>query len=413
MATDETTTDDMTLLGEYARNNSEEAFAALVSRYINLVYSVTLRQVGNAHLAEEITQVVFIILARKAGSLSSKTILPGWLCRTARYASANALTIQRRQQRREQEAHMQSLLNETESDAWQQIAPLLDGAMAQLGEKDHDAIVLRFFDGRNLKDVGLALGTSEDAAKKRVNRAVEKLRKFFTKRGVVSTTAMISGVVSANSVQAAPATLATSISAVAITKGATATCSALTLVKGTLKLMAWAKIKTATVVIVISLFMVGVGGAFYNRDTNSNMPVKNEVILIVPGESVGKIKGGMTREQVIAELGEPERTQGTIMVYDKRLGLSVAPRKTGGIAAIFCGDSAPDYPNVGVFKGRTKEGIGMKSTRAELIAAFGEPTKKESFGPKQEQLEYQPLGLIFILEDGKVFHITVNFRKTN
>src|ERR1022692_4137593 len=119
--------DDRTLLREYARNDSEEAFAALVSRHVNLVYSVALRSVRDPQLAEEITQAVFIILARKAGSLGDKTILPGWLCRTARYASANALTIQRRRQHREQEAHMQTMLNEpTTGDTWTQIAPLLD-----------------------------------------------------------------------------------------------------------------------------------------------------------------------------------------------------------------------------------------------------------------------------------------------
>src|ERR1017187_10550560 len=137
-------TDDMALLREYARRNSEEAFTMLVSRHINLVYSVALRQVRDPHLAEDITQAVFIILARKADSLGSKTILPGCLCRTARYASANALTIQRRRQRREQEAHMQSILNETANEpmpdeTWNQIAPLLDGAMEQLRQKDHDA----------------------------------------------------------------------------------------------------------------------------------------------------------------------------------------------------------------------------------------------------------------------------------
>src|ERR1017187_9190597 len=252
--------DDLTLLREYARRNSEAAFAALVSRHVNLVYSVALRQVRDAHLAEEITQAVFIILARKEDSLGDKTILSGWLCRTARYASANALTIQRRRQHREQEAHMQSILNEPANEpdeTWNQIAPLLDGAMEQLGQKDHDALVLRFFENKTFAEVGASFGASEDAAKMRVNRALEKLRKFFTKRGVSSTTAIIAGTISANSVQAAPVTLAKSVTAVAIVKGAAASGSTLTLIKGALKIMAWTKAKTIVVAGAAVLFATG------------------------------------------------------------------------------------------------------------------------------------------------------------
>src|SRR5262245_22131577 len=205
--------DDMALVQEYARDRSEQAFSTLVSRHIDLVYSVAMRQVHNTHLAEEITQVVFIILARKAAALSPKTILSGWLYRTTRYASSNALKLQNRRQQHEQEAHMQSITNESESepDAWNQIAPALDAAMAGLSEADHNAIVLRFFDGKSLREVGDAMGASEEAAKKRVNRALEKLRKFFVRRGITLSTVVIAGALSTHSLQAAPGGLAASV----------------------------------------------------------------------------------------------------------------------------------------------------------------------------------------------------------
>ncbi|HEX3890265.1 MAG TPA: sigma-70 family RNA polymerase sigma factor, partial [Verrucomicrobiae bacterium] len=228
---------------------------------------MALRQVRDTHLAEEIAQAVFIILARKAGSLGDKIILSGWLCRTARYASANALTIQRRRQQREQEAHMQSILNEAEpmhEETWNQIAPLLDGAMEKLGQKDHDALVLRFFENKTFAEVGATLGASEDAAKMRVNRALEKLRKFFTKHGVSSTTNIIAGTISANSVQPAPLALAKSVTAVAIVQGAAASGSTLTLIKGALKIMAWTKTQTAIVAGAAILLATGTTATFWH-----------------------------------------------------------------------------------------------------------------------------------------------------
>ena len=247
-------TDDMELVREFAARRSDAAFETLVSRHLNLVYSVALRQVRDPHLAQEVAQAVFIILARKAGSLGPKTILSGWLFRTAQYASADALKTQRRRQHREQEAYMQSILNRggdapsqpTDEEAWTQIAPLLDAAMLRLGEKDRNAIVLRFFENKNLREVGAALGASEDSARVRINRALEKLRKFFAKRGGCFSATVIATAVSANSVQAAPVGLAATISAAAVKSSAVA-ASTLTLVKGALKIMAWTKIKTAIV----------------------------------------------------------------------------------------------------------------------------------------------------------------------
>jgi RNA polymerase sigma factor (sigma-70 family) len=218
-------TDDMALVREYAQSNSEQAFATLVSRHVNLVYSVAVRHVRDPHLAEEITQSVFILLARKAKSLSAKTIISGWLCRTAGYVSANTLSIQRRRQSREQEAQMQTILNEPEPGVWSQIAPLLDEALNCLGQKEHDAVVLRFFDGKELKQVGAEMGTTEDAARMRVNRGLERLRKFFTNKGVTLSTTAIAGAVATNSVQAAPAGLAAIITAAALS-GTTITTAA-------------------------------------------------------------------------------------------------------------------------------------------------------------------------------------------
>jgi RNA polymerase sigma factor (sigma-70 family) len=223
--------EDMALVREFAQSNSEQAFAALVSRHVNLVYSVALRQVRNPHLAEEITQGVFIILARKAKSLSPKTILSGWLCRTARCVSTNALRTERRRQFREQEAHMQSVLNKPESGVWNQIAPLLDEALSCLGEKEHDAVVLRFFDGKELKQVGAAMGTTEDAARMRVNRGLERLREFFTKKGVTLSSTAIAGAVAANAVQAAPVGLAGSVAGTVLTSAVAGGGITATLVK--------------------------------------------------------------------------------------------------------------------------------------------------------------------------------------
>jgi RNA polymerase sigma factor (sigma-70 family) len=252
------TPDDMTLVREFAARQSETAFAALVERHVSLVHSAALRRSGDAHLAEEITQAVFIILARKAASLGPNTILPAWLYRTTRYAADNALTIQRRRRAREQEAYMQSTLQSDDTTAvWQQLAPLLEDAMDKLSERDRAPLVLRYFENRPWREVAGLMRVKEDAAQKRGLRALEKLRALFAKRGVKLTTAIIAGAVSANSVQAAPAGMAKTISLVTATKSAAASASTLTLVKGALKVMAWQK---TTIVAGVCLILILAGG---------------------------------------------------------------------------------------------------------------------------------------------------------
>ena len=236
---------DAQLLERFVRNECEEAFAALVTRHIHLVHSVALRHTNNPHHAEEITQAVFIILARKARSLSAGIVLPGWLYRTAWLTAGNFKRAEWRRTRREQEAFMQTRPEETPTwRAWEELSPFLDEAMARLNRSDRDALVLRYFQCRSLHEVGKALGLEERAAQKRVSRALEKLRRSLSKHGAASTAASIGILVSANSTQAAPTALATSISAAAL-KGSTVAASTLTLVKGTLHSMTWMKLKTA------------------------------------------------------------------------------------------------------------------------------------------------------------------------
>jgi len=210
---------DNELLRDYARDRSESAFTELVRRHVDMVYSAALREThGDAPLAEDITQAVFSEVARKAFQLCSHPALAGWLYTCVRQMTANARRAEDRRLRRELEAHTMNEVfshDSLESD-WRQIQPMLDDAMHELDEADRAAVVLRFFEDRSHKEVGLALGFSESAARKRVDRALERLRTALAKRGVTTAASGIAVVISANAVQAAPVGLAVTISTAAL-----------------------------------------------------------------------------------------------------------------------------------------------------------------------------------------------------
>ncbi|HUJ71377.1 MAG TPA: sigma-70 family RNA polymerase sigma factor, partial [Verrucomicrobiae bacterium] len=213
-------TDDRNLLRQYAERRSQDAFAALVSRHVNLVYSVALRTVRSPQLAEEVAQSAFTDLARQAHRLAPDTILTAWLYQVARRTAIDVVRHESRRQLRERVAHELTVMNATAVD-WKHVEPLLDEAMHALDDTDRAAVLLRYFENKSLREVGQTLGRTEDAAQKRVSRAVECLREFFAKRGVAVGAGGLAVVISANAVQAAPAGLAATISSVAVLAGTT------------------------------------------------------------------------------------------------------------------------------------------------------------------------------------------------
>ena len=211
---------DQQLLRDYAERRTEAAFAELVRRHVDLVYSAALRMVRDAHLAEDVTQGAFVALAQNAGQLADRSVLSGWLHRTAQNLAANAVRSEVRRRDREQEAVAMNELFAPEPNAiWEHIAPQLDAALGELSEPDRDALLLRYFERKSAREMAQTLGTTEDAAQKRVSRAVERLREFLSKRGVAVGASGLVVVIAANAVQAAPVGLAATIATAAVLAG--------------------------------------------------------------------------------------------------------------------------------------------------------------------------------------------------
>ncbi len=209
--------DDAQLLREYAEHQSEAAFAELLGRHLNLVYSTAMRRVGDAHLANDVVQTVFIELARKPWSVRDAGTLAGWLYRAAGHVASNILRSETRRRRRETEAMGMNAKNDTHP-IWQRLAPFLEESIDTLSTTEQNAVVLRFFEGKSLREVGQALSMTEDAAQKRVSRALDRMRVQLV-RGVTVSCVSMAAALATHSVQAAPVGLAATVQAAAALAG--------------------------------------------------------------------------------------------------------------------------------------------------------------------------------------------------
>ncbi|HVY71436.1 MAG TPA: sigma-70 family RNA polymerase sigma factor, partial [Verrucomicrobiae bacterium] len=262
--------DDLNLLRAYAKNRSEAAFAELVRRHLDWVYSAAWRQTGDPHLAEDVTQAVFVLLARKAGALANETILGGWLFRTTRFVAARAVRAEIRRQQREQFAvamNASDATSDPSDSAWGEISPLLDEAVATLPESDRAAVILRFYERQPMQEVGQRLGISEDAAKKRVSRAVEKLRGMLARRGLASGGVMLATVLATHAVHAAPGPLASSVLKASLAGAATAAVSP-ALVNQALTAWRWTRLKLVAGMGVVAVLLFVVINSTWRQPAN-------------------------------------------------------------------------------------------------------------------------------------------------
>jgi RNA polymerase sigma factor (sigma-70 family) len=245
----------MSILRQYVQTRSETAFKSLVDRYINIVYAAARRQTGDSHLAEDVTQAVFIVLAQRAGQIPSDRELCPWLLRTTCYCASTARRARDRRNRFENRAAAmsQNQARGDDGDEWEDVAPLLDEGLSRLRPKDRDVLLWRFFESRTAAQIGQMLGISEHAASKRVSRAIDRLRDFFTRRGVTVSGAALGGMLAVKVSEAAPAGLVGAVSSAATLGGAGTSAAAIA--KGALLMGVTAKVKAAAVAAVVALLL--------------------------------------------------------------------------------------------------------------------------------------------------------------
>ena len=279
--------DDSELLRLCGTNRSDEAFSVLVSRHLDLVYSSALRQVRDPHLAKDVAQSVFLLLAKKARTLKRETILTGWLYRTTRFIVSDTFRAENRRRAREHAAMQPLTISDphgaSHEPRWEEIEPLLDDAIATLNEQDRDLLLLRYFEKQSFKDVGRRFGINEDAAQKRVSRALEKLRAFFAARGASITTVTLGTMLSTSAVQAAPAGVLSAVLAVAAPAAAVTASFTLQSILETMALTKTKVVATAALLVAVTVPVVTQNRALQKaREENQALKAEHQQMQLPP-----------------------------------------------------------------------------------------------------------------------------------
>jgi RNA polymerase sigma factor (sigma-70 family) len=405
-------TEDAELLRRYAEERSESAFAELVQRHLGLVYSVALRQVeGDAHLAQEVTQKVFTDLARKASPLVRHPVLSGWLYRGTQFAAIDAMRSERRRRAREQEAqsmHEFAIAPDSDTDG-EKLRPVLDLVMGELNDRDRDAVMLRFFEGRPFADVGQKLRLTDDAARMRVERALDKMRTLLAKRGVTSTTAALTVALANQAAVVAPAGLAATVTGAALagTMGGGAAASVATL-------MSMTKLQIG---IIGTVALAGAGSVILQQQTNAGLIREIDALRRPNPEAAQLEKENQRLAQIAAEL-EGYRDDGAELARLRDEAAAVRSRPPAGADSAAGGSGATIYPvaeldqipaaiaqarptypvdmrragitgNVTVSitidaNGEVSEAVATNSSRSEFEEAAVEAVKQWKFRPGQK-----------------------------
>ncbi|MDR3458035.1 MAG: sigma-70 family RNA polymerase sigma factor [Verrucomicrobiae bacterium] len=263
---------DSQLLVAYAEHRLEPAFAELVRRHLDFVYSAALRMVCDSQIAEDVTQSVFVAFARNAARLASHPVLSGWLHQTTHNIAAQTIRTEVRRRIREQEA---VIMNEllTPDASWDRVAPELDAALRELKEADRNALFLRYFEKKSGAEVAACLGISEEAARKRINRGIERLRTYFSKHNVTVGASGLVVLISAHAVQAAPVGLAAAITASAVLAGAAVSSSA---ALAAVKTIAMSTLQKTLVTAAIAIVA---GAGLYQARQATRLREQNQVLL--------------------------------------------------------------------------------------------------------------------------------------